>query len=168
MFQKGAYIIYGNTGVCRVEDVGVPENFSAADPARTYYTLKPVYDVGNIYTPVDTSVYMRAIISEAEATALVATVPDLVVDAFDTRNMKLLSDHYLEMIASHDCARLLQLIKTVGTKARHAAAQGKRPGQTDQRFLKRAEELLYGELALALSMPIEQVPDYMNEQLFPV
>ncbi len=162
MFQKGAFIVYGSTGVCQVEEVGHPENFVGADPARTYYTLKPVYDVGSIYTPVDTTVYMRAVIDKAEAEALVAKIPTLEPDSFDSRNMKLLSDHYLQAIQSHDCEQLLRLIKTVSAKAKLAAANGKRPGQTDQRYMKRAEDLLYGELAVSLGMPIAQIPGYIQ------
>ena len=31
MFQKGEYIMYGSTGVCRVEDVAVPDNIPMKD-----------------------------------------------------------------------------------------------------------------------------------------
>ncbi len=166
MFRKGDYIIYGSTGVCQIEEIGMPENFSGADPNRTYYTLRPVYDVGSIYTPVDTSVYMRAVISKDEADALVAGLAALEVDTFDSRNMKMLSDHYLAAIKSNDCEQLLRLIKTVGTKAKAAAANGKRPGQTDQRYMKRAEDLLYGEFAVSLSMPIAEVPAYVEAAMY--
>ncbi len=166
MFQIGDYIIYGSTGVCQVEEIGVPENFSGADPSRTYYTLNPVYDVGYIYIPVDTTMFMRAVVNKEEARALVDGLAALEVEVFDSRNMKLLSDHYLATIQSHDCAQLLRLIKTVNTKARTAAANGKRPGQTDLRFLKRAEDLLYGEFSVALDMPIADVPSYIEAAMF--
>ncbi len=165
MFQKGEYIIYGSTGVCQVEEIGMPEGFSGADPNRTYYTLRPVYDVGSIYIPVDTTVYMRAVMTKEQADALVVKLPELAVDEFESRNMKMMSDHYLEAIQSHDCEQLLRLIKTVGVKVKEAAAKGKRPGQTDQRFMKRAEDLLYGEFAVSLNMPLAEVSGYIHDAM---
>ena len=36
MFQKGEYIMYGSTGVCRVEDVAVPDNIPMKDEVVRY------------------------------------------------------------------------------------------------------------------------------------
>ncbi len=166
MFQIGDHIIYGSTGVCQVQEIGVPENFSGADPTRTYYTLKPIYDVGCIYTPIDTSVYMRAVISKAQVQGLLENLPTLEVDPFDSRNVKMLSDHYLEAIQSHDCEQLLRLIKTMDVKAKAAAKNGKRPGQTDQRYMKRAEDLLYGEFAVSLGVSMQAVAEQVAAALY--
>ena len=51
MFSKGDIIVYGNTGVCRVEEVG-PLSISAAKKDTIYYRLLPYYGGGVIYTPV--------------------------------------------------------------------------------------------------------------------
>lgn len=40
MFQIGQLILYGNTGVCRVEAIGPPQ-LAAADKTKDYYTLAP-------------------------------------------------------------------------------------------------------------------------------
>ena len=40
-------------------------------------------------------------------------------------------------------------------------------GKTDQQFMKRAEELLYEELSLALDMPKDQVKDHILQTLEP-
>ena len=50
MYQKGEYIIYGSTGVCRVEDVAVPDNIPIKEKGALYYKLSPVYGAGSIYT----------------------------------------------------------------------------------------------------------------------
>ena len=36
MFQKGEYIMYGSTGVCRVEDVAVPDNIPMKEKGGEY------------------------------------------------------------------------------------------------------------------------------------
>ena len=35
----------------------------------------------------------------------------------------------------------------------------------DERYMKRAEEMLHGELAIALDMPREQVPQFISDTL---
>ena len=42
---------------------------------------------------------------------------------------------------------------------------GKRPGKIDQQYMKLAEKLLYGELAIALEVPIESIQDYITHRL---
>lgn len=66
MFQPGDLIVYGNNGVCRVIKVGKPE-VTVANGKRLYYTLQPLYSTEIIYTPVDSGVFMRPVISRDEA-----------------------------------------------------------------------------------------------------
>ena len=75
MFQKDDYVIYGNSGICRVEDVGVPENYPIVRAGRLYYTLVQVFGSGTIYAPVDTQVYMRNILTKQEAETLIEQIP---------------------------------------------------------------------------------------------
>ena len=66
---------------------------------------------------------------------------------------------------SHDCEDLVRLIKTVYFKSKKQAEKGKKPSQTDQHYMKRAEELLNGELAVALDIKYEDVPEYIENEL---
>lgn len=53
MFEVGEYIVYGNTGVCKVEEVKEMK-VPGTKNDRLYYTLEPVYDKGcRLFTPVD-------------------------------------------------------------------------------------------------------------------
>lgn len=76
MYQKGEYIIYGNTGVCRVEDVAVPDNIPIKEKGALYYKLSPVYGAGSIYIPVDTEVFMRPVLTKAQANELIDKIPN--------------------------------------------------------------------------------------------
>ena len=55
--------------------------------------------------------------------------------------------------------RQLQGLAWQGLKA------GRQPGKVDARFRKRAEELLYGELSVALGIPQDSVPQYIHQKL---
>lgn len=63
-------IVYGSSGVCRVDAVG-PLQRAGPDPERAYYTLSPMFSSGVVYTPVDTSVFMRPVLSQSEVETLI-------------------------------------------------------------------------------------------------
>ena len=137
MYQAGDYIVYGTSGVCRVDEVKPSPFEDEAD--RQYYTLTPVTGTETIYIPVDSPVFMRPVISREQAETLVRDIPNIEVDHFTSHSMRLSSEHYQEVLQSHDCEDLVQLIKTVYAKSRRS---GRRLSQVDQRYRKRAEELL--------------------------
>lgn len=165
MFQKGDYIIYGNTGVCQVEDICTPDGISAASNDKLYYRLTPVYGQGTIYIPVDTSIYMRPVISREQALQLISDIPAIQADTFCSRDQRILAEHYKEKIHSHECETLIQLIKTLYQKTQTVTKQRKRPCQTDLQYMKKAEELLHGEISVALGIPLEKVPDYISQTI---
>ena len=165
MFQVNDLIIYGNTGVCRVKAVGPLEGVSSAKEDRIYYTLEPVYEKGTIYTPVDSRVFMRQILSPEEAAALIERIPVLLVNPIEASNTRVLSDQYDSFLSTHRCEDLVVLIRTVYMRNKKAEAAGKRPAQTDERYMKRAKELLHGELAAALGIAYEDVEDYIRQAL---
>ena len=45
MFQAGDLVVYGTTGVCRVESIDQP-NMTGAARNKKYYRLKPFYQDG--------------------------------------------------------------------------------------------------------------------------
>ena len=53
MFEKGEYIVYGMTGVCRVSDI-TEMNMDGLSTSKLYYVLEPTGVNGNrIITPVE-------------------------------------------------------------------------------------------------------------------
>ena len=74
MFQAGDLLVYGITGVCRVLSIDRrQERVGSTRQERLYYQLKPIYQGGLIYTPVDNDkVSMRPIISRQEAEDLIS------------------------------------------------------------------------------------------------
>lgn len=66
---------------------------------------------------------------------------------------------------THDCSDLIKVIKTVRTKKIIAVDQGIRLAQTDERFMKRAEDLLYGEFSVVLGIPKENVKSYIGNKV---
>ena len=154
MFNKGDKVFYGQTGVCVVEDIS--EKTLTRNIKRQYYTLRPLYQQNNvIYAPVDSDkVFIRAIISKAEAQKLVETVPELCGKALDEQG----EEDYKKMFESHSCNELLELAVKIYSKKQAVKKAKKKLGFIDEKYLKRAEELLFGELATALDILPTEVP----------
>lgn len=163
MFHKGDWIIYGSSGVCKVEEIGTP----AWSPVsgRLYYKLTPAFDIGTISIPVDTQVFMRPILTRQQALDLIARIPDICAEQECPCGSRELAGHYRAFFESHACEDLVQLIKTIYQKGRKLAGQGKKPSKTDQQFRKRAEQLLHSELAIALGVPLEEVPQFIQREI---
>lgn len=163
MFSKNELIIYNNEGVCRVDDICPLKEMTNSD--RLYYKLSPIYGKGSIFIPVDTKVFMRPVITKTEALNLISKIPEIESKELNNCNQKQLTEQYRSSLFSHDCEDLVRLIKTVYFKSKKQAEKGKKPSQTDQRYMKRAEELLNGELAVALDIKYEDVPEYIENEL---
>lgn len=166
MFETGSLIVYGNSGICRVEGVSMKPQLEGGGQAM-YYTLTPVFGSGTVYTPVDTKVFMRPVISGEEARDLIRRMPEIEPGCCDGTDQRTLAEHYRGLLHTYQCESLVKIIKAVYQKGRQAAARGKKLGKTDQQFMKRAEELLYEELSLALEMPKDKVKDYILQTLEP-
>ena len=160
MYETGDLIMYGNEGVCKVEAVGVPD-IPIMGTKRVYYTLLPQYQDGKIFTPVDTKTFMRRVITKEKAEKLIADIPSVKAEIYENNNMRFLSEHYQSFFDSHQCSDLLKLIRDVYLKACDAKEHGKKLNQVDEKYMRRAEELLHGELAVALGIPKEEVKDYI-------
>ena len=160
MFTAGDIIVYGGEGVCRVESIG-PSRIHGADPGKLYYCLTPLWRSGQVLTPVDTGILMRPVWRREEAQALVediAALPAMNLHP-DLRSSKEL---YHATVMSYDGRETARLIRALHRKRVWMTAHNKRINQMDERYLKRAEEQLYGELAVALALPREEIPDYIR------
>ena len=162
MYQIGDYIVYGNEGVCRVDGIA-PFHIPGMTEERLYYTLTPLYHDEKIYTPVDTEVFMRPVISREEAIELIATIPGIEAEAYENKNLRFSNEQYEESFQSHDCADLLRVIKAVYIKRCSANERGRKLGQIDERYMKRAEDRLHEEFAVALGIPKDEVREYIRK-----
>ncbi len=164
MFQPGDFVVYGSSGVCRVIRVGALES-RAADPHREYYTLQPVFESEVIYSPVDSGVFMRSVMTKEQAQSFIREIPSIQEDVCNERNPANLRVHYEMTLQSHQCRELVSLIKGIRRKCRETEKKGRKMGQVDQRYRKKAECLLHGELAVALGIPLDQVESYIQDSM---
>lgn len=161
MYQVGDLVLYGSTGVCRVSEIK-QQDFPNTGEQRLYYVFQPLYQDCMISMPVDSDkVFIRPIISREEAERLIGLIPSMRGQAYHSRVSRELTEHYDALLKSHDCEDLIELTMSIYAKKQDLLSQKRKFGTVDERFLKRAEDLLFGELAAALDIPRDQVQDYI-------
>lgn len=164
MYKIGDIVIYGKQGVCRIENIG-PINISSADDTLLYYTLVPVYGSGKTYTPVDTNVFMRLVMTYSEVQDVIKEIPNVKGNLSKGNNVREMTEYYKNSLNSHRWEDLIEVIKTIYLKAQQTKEQGKKLGQTEERYKKEAEELLYQEFAVALDIPLDSVEEYITKTI---
>ena len=78
MFEKGEYVVYGNTGICQVMDVTTMD-MAGFPKDRLYYVLRPDgKQEGRIFTPVSNGkLVLRRVMTQEEAENLIEEIPEI-------------------------------------------------------------------------------------------
>lgn len=162
MFNVGDYIIYGSSGVCQVTSIG---KLSISDDDKLYYTLVPVYSkASTVYTPIDNEkVVMRSVITKEEAEKLVDEIN--MIETIWVDDEKKREETYKKALRTNECTEWVKIIRTSYLRIQDRKSNGKKVISSDEKYLKAAEEYLYGELSIALGMDKEKVHQYIAEKV---
>lgn len=158
MYQPGDLVVYGRTGVCRVERI------EKGRDGQQFYALSPLYQSCSILTPVEGKVFMRPILTRRQAEELIDRIPSLRGEPRQGA-VRELTEQYQASIATHDCADLVELLTSIYDKRQTAKREKQKFGAVDERFMQEGEALLHGELAAALDIPAEDVPGYIKKRV---
>ena len=93
MYKIGEFVVYGNEGVCQVEEIS-ERSIPGINIKKDYYTLKPMHDNGMIYAPTDTPVFMRPIVTTKEIKAMIKDVQPIDEAECNLKNAKMIQDYY--------------------------------------------------------------------------
>lgn len=164
MFEVGTYVVYGNTGICKIEDVTTLD-IPGANKERQYYVMSPLRDQGSRdYLPVDnTKVVLREVIGREDALKLIDSIPD--IEELEVDNDKIREEKYKELARRSDCASWISIIKTIYLRKQERIAQGKKVTATDERYYRMAVEHLYSELAFALEKETNEVEQFIIDRI---
>jgi len=156
MYNAGDLIVYGTTGICRVESVGAAA-MAGAPADKLYYKLTPLIRGGVIYTPTDTRVAMRPAISREGAESVLRQVPAIEPDDLASHSIHELGEIYAAAISDGSLTGLAKLAMSIYRRKLTPEKQRCRYGRVDVKYIKLAEELLCGELSVALGERYEDV-----------
>lgn len=160
MFEAGDKIIYGENGVCTVEKVA-PLEMTGASKDKLYYHLDPLVGSGTYFAPVDSAAYMRPVMSREEAEALIDSIPSIEPAICNDSRFNHVDAYYKELFKLHTCEALVSIVKGLRGRMAERKAKSSRAETT----MKRAKDILHGELAAALEMDIDEVEDYIVSRI---
>ncbi|MBS5433476.1 MAG: hypothetical protein DBX49_03745 [Clostridia bacterium] len=160
MFLVGDKIVYGENGVCTVKKVA-PLDMSGAPQDKLYYHLCPLVGSGTYFTPVDSGAYMRPVMSRQEAEALIDAIPGIEPAVCNDNRFNHVDAFYKELFKLHSCEALVAIVK--GLRSR--MAERKTKSSRAEATMRRARDMLHGELAVALGMDIEAVEPYIASRI---
>ena len=158
MFQSGTYVVYGCKGVhkilgtTRLDLEGIPKD-------KDYYVMQAVKKPdGAVYAPVEASrTNMRSVMNREQAESFLHTAEH--IHALTCKTPKQREENCREGIKSCAPDALLQVIKTVLERREERARQGKKLTLSDLHFMEQAEDILYEELAISLSISRVEVEE---------
>jgi len=159
MFSVGEKIIYGENGVCTVEKIGSLPMDGAGD--KVYYHLSPMIGSGTCFAPIDSAAYMRPVMTRSEAEAFIATIPDIAPAICSDTRFNHVDAYYKELFKLHSCEALVSVIKGLYSRMADRKTKSSRAEAT----MKRAKDILHGELAVALGIDISEVESYIAQSV---
>ncbi len=157
MYEIGEKIIYGENGVCTVEKIAPLE--SGGD--KLYYYLTPLIGSGTYFTPVDSKAFMRPVMSREAAEAFIDSIPHIAPAICTDNRFNHVDAFYKELFKQHTCEALVSIVKGL----RNRMAQRKTKSSRAEIIMKRARDMLHGELATALGMEVAEVEEYISSRL---
>lgn len=160
MFDIGEYVVYGNKGVCEVKKIG-PVDIPGMSSERKYYTLSQVYTKGStIFVPVDKEDSgLRYVLSKEEVKDLISEIPN--IKPVWIQNDKEREQIFTENIRKADTKRLVEMIIALYERRERRIADGKKSTSTDERYFHAAEDILYGEIGIALGLDKSQAKEIL-------
>ena len=160
MFNVGQKIVYGENGVCTVEKIE-PLGMTGASRDKLYYHLTPLIGSGTYFAPVDSLAYMRPVMSREEAEALIDAMPGIEPAVCNDNRFNHVDAFYKDLFKQHSCEALVAIVK--GLRLR--MAERKTKSSRAEATLKRARDMLHGELAVALDLELQDVEAYIRNRI---
>lgn len=164
MFKIGDTVVCSN-GVCRIEKIGPLSGMGKSVANKKYYTLRPCFDdAATIYVPVEgDDDALRFALGRDEVKKLMSEIDDL--DQINISDEKKREMEYKNAVNSKDPRKLIRIIKTMYFRRKARIESGKKSTAIDERYFRIAENRLYEEIALALSIDREEVKDYIRNYI---
>lgn len=163
MFKVNDYVVYGLTGVCRVEDIMRSDHDDNSE--TQYYVLQPVYnDNMTIKVPVNNpNILMRSISTKDDVLSLIAMMPG--IDTIWIDNDKERVNNYKSALRTGKTEEWAKVIKTLYREREARTAEGRKLKKTDEDILNTAEKYLNEEFAVVLNIAPNEVTDYILEHI---
>ncbi len=159
MYSVGDKVVYGEHGVCTVTQIA-PLAISGTPKDRLYYYLEPLQGSGTFFAPVDSGTFMRPVMNRGEAEALIDAMPEIEPAICLDNRFNHVDAFYKKLFQEHSCEALVSIVKGLQLRIAERKTKGSRAEAT----MKRARDMLYGELSVALGIEMDGVETYIQQR----
>ena len=157
MYKSGDVIVYGRD-VYRIKDVKDNYLFD-----KTYYIMNPIDDDSLVTSvSVDTTSYLRDVITKEEAEELIAKIPSIEIVQASDRDIEY---EYKQLLRENTLEALIKIIKTTYMRNMMRQNQNKRISEKDEQYFNQAERRLYNELSISLHLTFDDTKQYVIDSV---
>jgi len=164
MYQTGDKVVYGMHGVCMIVDL---DQRMIDGKQVTYLVMEPVGQSGSRYlVPTHNAAAMEKVrpMLNREALEALLSSDEIKADAW-IRDEGQRKQAYRELITSCDRKRLAQMLCTLYRFRVRQVSAGKKVHMCDENFLRDAEKVLSGEIAVILNVSSVEALNYLRDKL---
>ena len=114
--------------------------------------------------PVDSNkLVMRRVFTEEEVETLLKEIPS--IETIWISNEKKREEQYREVARKYDCREWVKIIKTIYLRKQNRRMEGKKITYIDEKYMKLAEENLYGEISIPLKISPDRVERFIRDRI---
>lgn len=161
-FEIGEYVVYCGIEICRLLRY---ETRVIGNTEREYCVLEPLENNKSSYfVPVDLKdEKLRKLLSKEEVLSLINEMSSAQGEW--SNNMTERKNMYSKILHSNNYHDLIKLLKTIHDEEIKRQAEGKHLPSIDEKALKSAKQLLHREFSLVLNIPLDEVPNFIEQKL---
>ena len=157
MYKSGDVVVYGRD-VYRIKDVKDNYLFN-----KTYYIMNPIDDDSLVTSvSVDTTSYLRDVITKEETEDLIAKIPSIEIVQASDRDIEY---EYKQLLRENTLEALIKIIKTTYMRNMMRQNQNKRISEKDEQYFNQAERRLYNELSISLHLTFDDTKQYVIDSV---
>ncbi len=161
MFKIGDVILYGAQGICEISHI---ESKQIGKTISDYYVLKPLFNENTaVFVPVENeflTAKMQSVLTKQDADELIKKAPK--IEFFETKDENEKREQYKAVLSSGDREKLISVIKTIKAEQSVRRQSGKKLNMIDEQTLRKAELLLYNELAYVLDVTPDEAQNIIK------
>lgn len=163
-FSIGECVIYGHSGVCRIDEV-VTREFDGKK--QDYYLLRPVaHNNATVFVPCDNEkllANMHYPVSREEIDTLLTEVDDAGIEWIDDKKER--PAFFKAIMQSGDKKQILRVIRCIYLKKQELLNSNKSLPATDERILQELERLINDEFSYSLGISADEVSGYIADKV---
>lgn len=163
-FNIGECVIYGHSGVCRIEEI-VTREFDGKK--QDYYLLRPVaHNNATVFVPCDNEklvANMRYPLTSQEIDRLLSEVDSDSIEWIEDKKER--PAFFKAVMQSGDKKQILRVIRCIYLKKQELLHCNKSLPATDDRILQECERMIYDEFSYSLGINSDEVSGYIADKI---